>query len=127
VKFSLLSITKNDKLNREKNHEYFANGSFDFNQTKKFGISAKNYTRKESEINNLDQGWNTRIRQENRTTKENKRMQPRKKQKEYYINRDDNVRQESQSNVWMSRLRPKTKPTIPENSTGKHKRKLNSK
>jgi hypothetical protein len=54
-------------------------------------------------------------------------VQPRKGQKKYYINRDDNVRQESQSNVWMSRLRPRTRPIIPENSTEKHKEKLNSK
>jgi hypothetical protein len=37
------------------------------------------------------------------------------------------MRQESQSNVWMLKLRPRTKPTIPENSTEKHKEKLNSK
>jgi hypothetical protein len=54
-------------------------------------------------------------------------MQPRKGQKKHHNNGDDNVRQESQSNVWMSRLRPRTRPTIPENSTGKHKEKLNPK
>jgi hypothetical protein len=43
VRFSPLSINKNDKPDREKNYEYFANGSSDFNRTKKFGISAKNY------------------------------------------------------------------------------------
>jgi hypothetical protein len=47
VRFSPPSITKNDKSDREKNREYFANGSSNFNRTKKFGISAKNYTRKE--------------------------------------------------------------------------------
>jgi hypothetical protein len=75
----------------------------------------------------LDQGWNIRIRQENKTTKEDKRVQPRKGQKEHYNNKDDNVRQESQSNVWMSRLRPRIRSTIPGNSTGKYKGKLNSK
>jgi hypothetical protein len=54
-------------------------------------------------------------------------VQPRKGQKEHYNNGNDNVRQESQSNVWKLRLRPKTRPTIPENSTGKYKEKLNSK
>jgi hypothetical protein len=54
-------------------------------------------------------------------------VQPRKGQKKYYNNGDDNVRQESQSNVWMSRLRPRTRPTIPGNSTEKYKGKLNSK
>jgi hypothetical protein len=49
-------------------------------------------------------------------------VQPRKGQKEHYINRNDNVRQESQSNVWISRLRPRTKPTIPGNLTGKTQR-----
>jgi hypothetical protein len=87
----------------------------------------KNYTKKEPKINNSDHGRNTRIRQENKTTKENRRMQPRKGQKEYYNNRNDNVRQKSQSNVWMSKLRPRTKSIIPENSTGKYKEKLNSK
>jgi hypothetical protein len=99
VRFSPPSITKNDKPNREKNHKYLANGSSNFNQTKKFGISVKNYTRKEPKINSSDQGQNTGIKQENRTTKENKRVQPRKGQKEYYNNGDDNVRQKSQSNV----------------------------
>jgi hypothetical protein len=127
VRFLPPSITKNDKSNREKNRKYLANRNFDFNQTKKFGISAKNYTRKEPKINDSDQGWNTGIRQENRTTKEDRRVQPKKGQKKYYNNGDDNVRQESQSNIWMSRLRPRTKLTIPENSTEKHKGKLNSK
>jgi hypothetical protein len=125
VRFSLLSINKNDKSNREKNHEYVANGSFDFNRTKKFGISVKNYTRKEHKINDSDQGWDTGIRQENRTTKKD-RVQPRKGQKKHDNNRDNNVRQKSQSNVWMSRLRPRTKSIIPGNSTEKYKRKLNS-
>jgi hypothetical protein len=124
VRFSPPSITKNDKPDGEKNHKYLANGGSDFNRTKKFGINTKNYIRKEPEINNSDQGWNIGIRQENRTTKEDRRVQPRKGQKKHYINRDDNVRQESQSNVWMSRLRPRT---IPGNSTGKHKEKLNPK
>jgi hypothetical protein len=127
VRFSPPSINKNDKPDGEKNHEYLTNGSSDFNRTKKFGISAKNYTRKGPKINNSDQGWDTGIRQENKTTKEDRRVQPRKGQKEHYNNRDDNVRQESQSNVWMSRLRPRTRPTIPGNSTGKHKGKLNPK
>jgi hypothetical protein len=54
-------------------------------------------------------------------------VQPRKGQKEHYINGDENVRQESQSDVWMSRLRPRTKPIIPGNSTEKYKGKLNFK
>jgi hypothetical protein len=54
-------------------------------------------------------------------------VQPKKGQKEYYNNRNDNIRQESQSNVWMSKLRPRARPTIPGNSTEKHKGKLNSK
>jgi hypothetical protein len=37
-------------------------------------------------------GWNTGIRQENRTTKENRRVQPKKGQKEHYNNGDDNIR-----------------------------------
>jgi hypothetical protein len=127
VRFLPPSINKNDKPDGEKNREYLANRSSYFNQTKKFGINAKNYTRKEPKINDSDQGWNIGIRQENKTTKEDRRVQPRKEQKEHYINRDDNMRQESQSNVWMSRLRPRTRPTIPGNSTGKHKGKLNSK
>jgi hypothetical protein len=127
VRFSPLSITKNNKFDREKNHEYLANESSNFNRTKKFGISTKNYTRKKSKINNSDQGRNTGIRQENRTTKEDRRVQPKKEQKKYYNNGDDNKRQENQSNVWILRLRPRTKPTIPENSTGKYKEKLNSK
>jgi hypothetical protein len=69
VRFSPPSINKNDKPNREKNREYLANGSFDFNRTKKFGISTKNYTRKEPKINDLDQDRDTGIRQENRTIK----------------------------------------------------------
>jgi hypothetical protein len=48
-------------------------------------------------------------------------VQSRKEQKKYYNNGDNNVKQESQSNVWMLR------PIIPGNSTEKHKRKLNSK
>jgi hypothetical protein len=127
VRFSPPSITKNDKLDGEKNREYLANGSSDFNRIKKFGIIAKNYTREESEINDSDQGWDTGIRQENKTTKEDRRMQPRKGQKEYYNNGNDNIRQESQSNVWMSRLRPRTRSIIPGNSTEKYKGKLNSK
>jgi hypothetical protein len=62
VKFSLLSIDKNNKPDREKNHEYLVNRSSDFNQTKKFGVNAKNYTREELKINNSDQSWNTGIR-----------------------------------------------------------------
>jgi hypothetical protein len=61
VRFLPSSITKNNKSDREKNHEHLANGSSDFNRTKKFGISAKNYTRKEPKINNSDQGQNTGI------------------------------------------------------------------
>jgi hypothetical protein len=95
VKFSPLSIDKNNKPDREKIHEYFANRIFDFNRTKKFGISTKNYTREEPKINNLDQGRNIGIRQEYMTNKENKRVQP-KKQKKHYINRNDNIKQESQ-------------------------------
>jgi hypothetical protein len=55
VRFSPLSITKNDKSDGEKNREYLANGSSNFNQTKKFGISMKNYIRKEPKINDSDQ------------------------------------------------------------------------
>jgi hypothetical protein len=47
VRFSPPSINKNDKSDREKNRQYLANGSSDFNRTKKFVINAKNYTRKE--------------------------------------------------------------------------------
>jgi hypothetical protein len=47
VRFSPPSINKNDKSDGEKNHKYLANGSSNFNRTKKFGINAKNYTRKE--------------------------------------------------------------------------------
>jgi hypothetical protein len=54
-------------------------------------------------------------------------VQLRKEQKKYYINRDDNIRQESQSNVLILRLRPRIRPTILGNSTEKHKGKLNSK
>jgi hypothetical protein len=61
VRFLPPSINKNDKPDRKKNHEYLANGSTDFNRTKKFGISAKNYTRKEPKINNSDQGWDTEL------------------------------------------------------------------
>jgi hypothetical protein len=50
-------------------------------------------------------------------------MQPKKGQKEHYNNGDNNVRQKSQSDVWMSRFRTRTRPIIPENSTGKHKGK----
>jgi hypothetical protein len=96
VRFSPSSITKNNKSDREKNCKYLAIGSSDFNRTKKFGINMKNYIRKEPNIDDLDQGQNTRIRQENKTTKENRRVQPRKGQKEYYINRNDNVIQEGQ-------------------------------
>jgi hypothetical protein len=53
-------------------------------------------------------------------------VQPRKEQKKYY-NGDNNVKQKSQSNIWILRLRPRTKPTIPGNSTEKYKRKINSK
>jgi hypothetical protein len=92
VRFSPSSITKNDKPDREKNHEYLANGSSDFNRTKKFGINAKNYTRKEPKINNSDQGQNIGIRQEYKTNKENRRVQPKKGQKKHHNNGDDNVR-----------------------------------
>jgi hypothetical protein len=34
-------MNKNNKPDREKNHKYLANRSFNFNRTKKFGISAK--------------------------------------------------------------------------------------
>jgi hypothetical protein len=127
VRFSPPSINKNDKSDREKNHEYLANGSSNFNRTKKFGISMKNYTRKEPKIKDSDQGRDTGMRQEYKTNKEDRRVQPRKGQKKHYNNRDDNVRQESQSSVWMSKLRLRTRPTIPGNSTEKHKGKLNSK
>jgi hypothetical protein len=92
------SINKNDKSDREQNREYLANESSDFNRTKKFGISAKNYTRKEPKINDLDQGWDTGIRQEIR--------QPKKIE---------------------SATKKRTKPTILGNSTQKYKGKLNSK
>jgi hypothetical protein len=45
-----------------------------------------------------------------------------KGQKKYYNNRNNNIRQENQSNIWMLRLRPRTKPIIPENSTEKYKK-----
>jgi hypothetical protein len=123
VRFSPPSITKNDKSDREKNHEYLANRGSDFNHTKKFGISVKNYTRKDSKINNSDQGWNIGIRQENRTTKEDRRVQLRKEQKKHYISRDDNVRQESQLDVWMSRLKLRTKSIIRRKFNRKTQRK----
>jgi hypothetical protein len=90
VKFLPFSINKNDKFYREKNRQYLTNRNSDFNWTKKFGISIKNYIREKSNINNLDQSQNTGIRQENKTTKENRRMQPKKGQKEHYINKNDN-------------------------------------
>jgi hypothetical protein len=73
VRFSPPSITKNDKSDGEKNHEFLANRSSDFNRTKKFGINAKNYTRKEPKINYSDQNQNTGIRQKYKTNKEDRR------------------------------------------------------
>jgi hypothetical protein len=127
VRFSRPSINKNDKTDREKNHEYLANGSSNFNRTKKFGINTKNYTMKEPKINDSDQDQNTGIRQKNKTNKENRRIQPRKGHKKHYIHRNDDMKQKSQSNVWMSRLKPRIRPTIPGSSTEKHKGKLYSK
>jgi hypothetical protein len=48
-------------------------------------------------------------------------VQTKKGQKKHYINRKDNMKQKSQSNVWISRLRPRIRSIIPENSIGKHK------
>jgi hypothetical protein len=110
----------------EKKLQILANRSSNFNQTKKFEINTKNYTRKELksmiwtkvEISELDK----------------KIGQPKKiegcskeGQKKYYNNGNDNVKQKSQSNIWMLRLKPKTRPIIPGNSIEKHKEKLNSK
>jgi hypothetical protein len=92
VKFSPLSINKNDKSDREKNREYLANESSNFNRIKKFGINVKNYTREEPKINYSDQGQNTGIRQKYKINKENRRVQPKKGQKKHYNNRNDNMR-----------------------------------
>jgi hypothetical protein len=52
----------------------------------------KNYIRKELKINNSDQSQNTGIRQKYKTNKENRRVQPRKGQKGYYNNGNNNIR-----------------------------------
>jgi hypothetical protein len=57
----------------------------------------------------------------------NKNDTTKKRTEETYNNRNNNVRQESQSNVWMLRLRSRTKLIILGNSTEKYKEKLNSK
>jgi hypothetical protein len=45
VKFSPPSINTNNKSDGEKNREYLAKESSNFNWTKKFGINTKNYIR----------------------------------------------------------------------------------
>jgi hypothetical protein len=79
VKFSPPSINKNDKSDREKNRKYLANGSSDFNRTKKFGISAKNYTRKK-----LKSIIQTRVR----IPELDKKIEQPKKKKEYNQKKD---------------------------------------
>ena len=68
-----------------------ANGSSDFDGTKKFGIGVKNYTG----------------------------------QKGQYLEREDNGNKDEMSNVWESRLRPRTRPELPGKSREKHKGKVN--
>jgi hypothetical protein len=61
VRFSPLSKNKNDNSDGEKNCEYLANRSSNFNRTKKFGIKVKNYIRKEPKINDSDQDQDTKL------------------------------------------------------------------
>jgi hypothetical protein len=46
-------------------------------------------------------------------------------QKDYYMGGEDTVKMESNERYCMTRLRPRTRPTLPGNSTKKHREMVN--
>jgi hypothetical protein len=124
VRFSPPSINKNDKSDGER----IANISL---TEAPISIGPRNLesTRKTIPERNLRSKIQTRVGIDKKIgqLKKIEGYNHEKDRKKHYNNGNNNVRQENQSNVWMSRLRPRARPTIPGNSTEKHKRKLNSK
>jgi len=123
------SIRRSDRLKFDgrKKRQYFSNGKSEFNGTKKFGITTKNYIGQKQQINNSKQVRNAEVKQGNETKQKNRSMEQEHGQKEHYIHREDNGKERNQTSDWMSRLRPRTRPTIPGSSTKKHKEKMNPK
>jgi len=122
-------MNKNDRLKFDgrKKRQYLTNGKSEFNETKKFGINAKNYTGHSQQINDSNRVRNAEVEGGKEPSQENKGRRPKKGQEEHYFNGEDNGGQRGQVTDWMSRLRPRTRPTIPGNSTKKHKGKWNPK
>jgi hypothetical protein len=126
VRFSPPSI-KNDKSDRKKNRKYLANRSCVSTGPRNLELTREITPEKRIRSINWTRIGISGLNKKNRTIKEKRRVQPKKGQKEYYINRNDNIKQKNQSNIWMLMLRSKIRLIIPENSTEKYKGKLNSK
>ena len=118
-------MNKNDRLKFDgrKKRQYLTNGKSELNETKKFGINVKNYIGQRQQINDSNRVRNAEVEGGKGITQKNKGGRPKKGQKERYFDGKNNGEQSKQVTDWMSRLRPRTRPSIPENSNKKHKEK----
>jgi hypothetical protein len=126
VKFSPPSINKNNKSNGEKIVNILLTEVLILTGPRNLELARKITPEK-----NLKSIIQTRVE----IPELDKKIKQPKKKKEYNQKRtkeilqqwNNNIKQENQSNIWILRLRPRTKLTIPGNSTEKYKGKLNSK
>ena len=118
MRLSPPSTTKNVKKKRQN----LVNAQSDFNETNRFGISTKSYIGQNKQINNLNQIYMTPKVDKNDKSDEDKMEwtngTPKiNGQKDRYRGREDTVERGSIERYCMTRLRPRTKPTIPRNSS----------
>jgi hypothetical protein len=128
VRLLSLSTTKNINKKRQE----LVNRQSDFDETKKFGITMKNYTIQNKRINDPNQFYaQPKLDKNNMSelggdkTKWTNRTAKLNGQKDYYMDREDIVKMEGNERYYMTRLRPRTRPTIPGNSTKKHREMVN--
>ena len=112
------STTKNGKKKRQD----LVNGRPDLDETNRFGINTKNYIGQNKRINNSNQihmspklDKNDKS-EEDRTEGSNGTIKPNG-QKDRYRGREDTVERGGIGRYRLTRLRPRTRPTIPRKST----------
>jgi hypothetical protein len=128
VRLSPPSTTKNGKKKRQD----LVNGRSDFNETKKFGISKKNYIEQNKRTNNSNQIYVTPKLDKNDKLDEDRTegsngITKLNGQEDRYRDREDNVERGGIGSYCLTRLRPRTRPTIPGSSRQKHREKMNPK
>jgi hypothetical protein len=128
VRLSPPSTTKNVNKKRQE----LVNGQSDFDETKKFGITMKNYTRQNKRINDSNQFYtqpkldkNDKSELGGDKTEWTDGTAKLNGQKDYYMGGEDTVKRGGNERHYMTRLRPRTRPTLPGNSTMKHREMVN--